>query len=164
MLLKIIFRASVSLIVLLLIILIIWPFQPLEFTKSEYADNFKLIPFLGLPVLILLTLTGTLKKKNSIREIVAKIFVTIFTALLPLVILFATALDGMCQWNTTKDLFENITDPSTKIVLRDFGCGATDSTSPTYQVFEITNYTSYFMRINPVDTNKIDKAQWKRIN
>ncbi|ANH80883.1 hypothetical protein A8C56_07730 [Niabella ginsenosidivorans] len=68
----------------------------------------------------------------------------------------------MCRWANNKILFENIKDKTAKIVLRDFGCGATDSGSPAYKICKIKNISSLFIWVTNVDTTKIDRQIWQR--
>ncbi|HSC38531.1 MAG TPA: hypothetical protein VLD19_11680, partial [Chitinophagaceae bacterium] len=75
-----------------------------------------------------------------------------------------TALDGMCLWTTEKVLFVSKNNPSVKIILRSFGCGATDSTSPNTGVVKATYYTSHFFILSPIDTTKIDRTIWLPVN
>ena len=135
----------------------------MEFTHDSDEIFFDQIWFFGLPIAILFTLTGTLKREDTKGTAFAKTISTILFAFLPFLFAIATALSGLCSWTTEKILFENKNDKSTKIVLRDFGCGAVDSTSPTPGVFKIKYYTSHFIWVSEIDTNKIDKNLWIRI-
>lgn len=161
---KILFWFSVCSIALLIIVPIVFHLLPLEFTKNNDEIIFNNIWFFGLPAAILLTLTGTLKLKNSVGEKILKIILTILVALLPIVFAFATALDGLCAWTTDKVLFEKINEPSVKIVSREYGCGAVDTGSPTHNIFKIKYFTSHLILVSPIDTTKINKAIWRRNN
>jgi NADPH:quinone reductase-like Zn-dependent oxidoreductase len=59
-------------------------------------------------------------------------------------------------------LFDNSENPSEKIVLREFGCGATDSGSPALRVCKIKTITPYLIWVTKTDTTTIDRQVWKR--
>ncbi len=134
----------------------------MEFATANDEYVFDTIAFWGLPISILFSLTGTLRRTNSMGAIIAKIVLTVFVALIPVFVAFATALD-LCGWTTDKSLFVMKNDSATKIVLRDFGCGAVDSTSPDYVVVKVKYLTSHFIWISNIDTTKIDRSVWHRI-
>lgn len=60
----------------------------------------------------------------------------------------------MCSWANREILFANVNDQSTKIILRDYGCGATDNGRPTYQVCKVKKISSYFIWVTEIDTTK----------
>jgi hypothetical protein len=121
------------------------------------------IRFFGLPVAILLTLFGTLKQKDAATTRMIKIVLTICVAIFSVFILFMTVFASMCRWTNNKVLFENKNDKTTKIVLRDFGCGATDSGSPTYKVCKIKSISPLLVWVTNIDTTKIDRVTWQRV-
>jgi hypothetical protein len=134
-----------------------------EFTNNDCERLFNDIWFFGFPICILLTLTGTLRKGDINAVIIGKIIFTVLLSLIPIVIAVATVFDGLCSWETDKILFENKKDHSISIALRDFGCGAIDDGDPKYKIFKIENYTSYAIRVSDIDTTKIVKSEWIRI-
>jgi hypothetical protein len=159
---KIIYWTSLILIFLFVVVPFVGKFTPFEFTNDNFQNSFEQFRFFGLPVVILLTLFGTLKPKNSTTTKTTKIILTICISLLSIFILFATVFAGMCRWTNNKVLFNNINDNTTKIVLRDFGCGATDSGSPTYKVCKIKKVMPSLVWVTDIDTTKIDKQVWQR--
>ena len=159
---KIIYWTSFVLIFVFVIVPFVGQFTPLEFTNDSFQDSFEQVRFFGLPIVILLTLFGTLKSKDSTGTKTTKIVLTICISLFSVFILFMTVFAGMCRWTNNKILFENINNTKTKIVLRDFGCGATDSGSPTYKVCKIKNITPFLIWVTSIDTTKIDRQLWRR--
>ncbi len=161
---KIIFRASLILIFIFVIVPFVGQFTPLEFTNDNFQDSFEQVRFFGLPIVILLTLFGTLKTKDPTGTKTIKIVLTICVSLLSVFILFLSIWAGMCRWTNNKVLFNNINDKTTKIVLRDFGCGATDSGSPTYKVCKIKTILPSLIWVTGIDTTKIDRQIWQRLD
>jgi predicted membrane channel-forming protein YqfA (hemolysin III family) len=158
--LKIIFRASLALLILLIIAPIIGHFIPLQFANASDEDSYQGFRYTGILVCILLTLSGTIRKGDSVGIIVIKIAGTVFITGVVFFAMAATALDGMCLYTTESVLFVNKNNPSEKIILRSFGCGATDSTSPNMEVVKATYYTSHLFILSPIDTTKIDRTIW----
>lgn len=74
-----------------------------------------------------------------------------------------TLFAGMCDWTTDKIFFKNKQNSSIKIVQRSFGCGATDSSPATLKVFKVREITPYLIWVTSIDTNQINKVDWKRI-
>jgi hypothetical protein len=89
---------------------------------------------------------------------------TIGVSLFSIFILFITLFAGMCRWTDNEILFNNVNDNTTHIILRDFGCGATDSGQPSYKVCKIKNILPSLIWVTDFDTTKIDRKVWKRTN
>ncbi len=160
---KIIYRTSLFLIFIFVIVPFAGQFTPLEFTNDNFQSLFEQFRFFGLPVIILLTLFGTLQPKDSSAAKTTKIVLTICVSLLSVFILFMSIWAGMCRWTNNKVLFNNLNDKTTKIVLRDFGCGATDSGSPSYKVCKIKTILPSLIWVTGIDTTKIDRQIWQRV-
>ena len=137
--------------------------SPLEFADNNNEFIYDSIRFYGFPIAILLTLTGTIKKADATSSVATKIFLTIGVAAFSVFVMVMTLFAGMCDWTTDKVFFENIKNPSVKIVQRDFGCGATDSSPATIKLFKVREITPLLIWVTPIDTNKIDKSDWNRI-
>jgi len=161
---KIIYWTSLVLIFIFVIVPFAGQFTPLEFTNDNFQDSFEQLRFFGLPILVLLTLFGTIKRKDSAGTKTTKIVLTICISLFSVFFLFMTVFAGMCRWTNNKILFENKNDKTTKIVLRDFGCGATDSGSPTYKVCKIKNISPFLIWVTSIDTTKIDRLIWQQVD
>ena len=160
-LLKVIFWSSVGFIALILVAALLLHTLPLTFATGDDEDMFDRLAFGGLPIAILLTLTKTIKRTETKSTIVTKTVLTVVAAIIPVLIAFATAL-GLCTWQTGKTLFNKKDDATTKIVLREFGCGAVDNTAPDCNVVEIKYITSHFMWISAIDTTTMDRTVWSR--
>jgi hypothetical protein len=160
---KIVYWTSLVLIFGFVIVPFVGQFTPLELTNDNLQDSFEQVRFFGLPIVILLTLFGTLKSKDSPGSKTTKIVVTICISLFSFFVLFMTVFAGMCRWTNNKILFENISDKTAKIVLRDFGCGAIDSGTPTYKVCKVKYITASLIWVTSIDTTKIDREIWQRV-
>ena len=161
---KIIYWTSLVLIFIFVILPFVGQFTPFEISNHNFKSVFEQFRFFGLPVVILLTLFGTLKPKDSSATKTAKIVLTICVSLLSVFILFISIWAGMCRWTNNKVLFINLYDKTSKIVLRDFGCGATDSGRPTYKICKIKTILPSLIWVTGIDTTKIDRQIWQRVD
>ena len=159
---RIIFWIAIVSILFFILPPIIGLLLPLEFTNDRFKDIYEKIRFTTLPIAILLTLFGTIKITDSSQRKTTKIVLTIVAAVLSGMILFFSFWSGMCAWATERILFDNSENPSKKIVLREFGCGATDSGSPVIRVCKIKTITPYLIWVTKADTTSIDRQVWTR--
>ncbi|MBL7800688.1 MAG: hypothetical protein JNL95_08170 [Chitinophagales bacterium] len=157
---KVIFKTSILLLSIWILSAICRTFIPLEFSNNNFEFIYDNIRFYGFPITIILTLTGTIKKDDSSGVIVTKIVMTIFISAFSVFVMFIMLFAEMCDWSTDKVVFVNKQNPSTKIVQRSFGCGATDSSPETIKVFKIREITPYFIWVTNIDTNQINKSEW----
>jgi hypothetical protein len=160
--LKIFFWTSVAFIATCLLIGILGLFFQIEFIDYSTAIMFNKIPLYGIPISILLTLTGTLKTKDSTQWIIGKILITLGVLLTAVIIGFMSTLNP-CGWMIGDTLFTKKGDSIEKIQVRDYDCGAVDSDKPNYRIFKIEKFGKYFLYTSEVDTNKINKSDWIRV-
>lgn len=161
---KFIFWISILLIFGFVVLPVIIGFTSVQFTNDHYESGFKEVRMFCLPVIILLTLFGTIKDRYSQNRIITTIGLTLLAAIISFFILLFSAFADMCAWKDNRTLFIKAGDPTTKIILRSYGCGATDSGYPVYKVFKIKNLTSSFVSVTDIDTTKIDKTHWIYVN
>jgi len=164
LLIKFIFWTSIALIATFVLLLVLGAVTPLEFTNEEVKSTFERVRFIGLPIAILLTLFGTLKNRDSKANLFSKVFLTLLAVGISIAVLFFSLFAGMCNWSGNQILFENRKSTTTKIVLREYGCGATDSGSPIYRAFRIKPVLPFINVVTVVDTTTIDKSLWTRID
>ena len=158
---RFIFWFSIALLVFCATVPFIGRVIPLTYTDG---DGFFAGFSAGIPLAILLTLSGTLKKRDHVIDIIAKIVATVLVSAVTLYILALVSLGDMCRSTVERALFENRNDHSDKIVLRSFGCGATDGTSSSHAVVRAKYITSnLFWRTN-IDTTKLDRTVWVRVD
>ncbi|MFN6116403.1 MAG: hypothetical protein ACK46C_11045 [Flavobacteriales bacterium] len=67
---------------------------------------------------------------------------------------------SMCAWSERKSLFVHRKDPERRIVIRDYGCGATDSSPPIVRTFDMVRLNSWFNYVGDVDTAELDDSDW----
>ncbi|MCW3070774.1 MAG: hypothetical protein JWO44_664 [Bacteroidetes bacterium] len=161
--LKIIYRASIVFICVIVATAILGQALPLEFADNESENLYLGICFYGIPLAIVLTLTGTLKQTDTPASATGKIILTLVIAGLSFFVTVIAAFTSMCEWSTHRVCFENKQDPSVKIVEREFGCGVFDSGEPAYKLFKVSEFSPYMIWATEADTNKIDKAEWRRV-
>jgi hypothetical protein len=160
---KIVSWTSIVLLFIWILTPIFGTFIPLEFSNNHYEYIYDSIRFFGIPIAIFLILVGTIKRIDTSGIIATKIFTAMIISAFAVFIMFMTVFAGMCDDTTDKVFFENKQRPSTKIVQRSFGCGATDSSPATMKVSQIREITPYLIWVTSVDTNQIDKSEWNRI-
>lgn len=163
-LVKIVYITSIFLICFWIFTAFLGLFICIEFKENEVKSVYDIIRFFGLPMSVLLTLTGTVKKTDKSDVITSKILWTIFVSSISFFIMIITLFVGMCSWTTNKVFFEKKDDNTVQIVERKYGCGATDSDFPTYKLFKIKEIASYLIWVTDVDTNKINKNEWTKLN
>lgn len=160
---KIIYWTSIVLLCFWTLTGLFGGFLPLEISNNEFELTYDSIRFYGFPICIILTLTGTIKRQDTSGIVTTKVLTTLLISGFSVFIMFMTLFAGMCDWTTYKVFFENKQNPSTKIVQRSFGCGATDSSPATLKIFKIREFTPYFICVTSVDTTEINKSEWTRI-
>ena len=157
---KTIFWISIALLILLFLAPPLSELSPLQFATASDRDAWDTFRYIAIPVCLLLTLSGTIRKHDNAGIILAKCIGTVLTAVLVLFVMAMAAFGDMCNWDTERILFENKNDRSQKILLRSFGCGATDSSSPLLQVVKATYYTPHLFHLTAIDTTTIDRTVW----
>tara|TARA_R110002072_G_C7652556_1_gene508851 strand:- start:16 stop:516 length:501 start_codon:yes stop_codon:yes gene_type:complete len=160
---RIIFWTAVVFIGIWLIMPVLRWIMDLEFATDSIKSNYKEFLFFAIPIAILLTLFGTINDKDKGSKIAGKVIGTSIAAAVTVFIMFMSIFTDMCVWTNRQVLYENKNDSNTKIIVRDFGCGATDSGPPTVGIYKVRYFTDYFIRSTKIDTAKIDKNEWIKI-
>jgi len=163
LILKIIFWMSISFIGTCIFVGLLGLVLPIEIIDDKIDHLYFNIRFYGFPISIILTLTGTIKPTDKLGLIIGKILATIGGSIVSIFIGFVLLFTGMCGWLTDDILFENKSDTSTKIEVRHYDCGATDSDRPNLKTYKVVSLTKYFIWRTRVDTNDINKDEWTRI-
>jgi hypothetical protein len=158
---KIFFRISISLFVFFCLIPILWKVQPLQFASTDIAEWFNNFFLIGLLFTFLFSLTWTLKGTNLLQSFGIIMLTLLITGFVFFLIAIAS-FGNMCSYSTGKTIFINKKNKD-RIVLRYFGCGATDSTPASTHVSKIRYFTPLFMLVSDIDTTKIDRRQWVRV-
>jgi hypothetical protein len=161
---KIIFITAISVLVICIVIAIAGFFIHLEFTYQDEEEIYEQARFIIPIVAFALTLSGTIKKKDSAGMVNSKVVLTFIVIFLFVGYSFLTALDNMCSYSIQKTIFEKKGNPPQKIVARNFGCGATDSSPASSSPARLTYYTSHFYIASPIDTTSINLQEWIRVD
>jgi len=160
---KIVFWSAIVFLGLLLITSIIRSLIGLEFANDSIKSDYQRFILITIPGGILFTLFGTLKSKDRIILKLIKILITGTIAGFSVFILFISIAVDMCSWTDKQILYQNINNHNTKIIVREFGCGATDSGQPNIHIQKVQNFTDYFILRKEIDTTCIDKKEWIKI-
>jgi hypothetical protein len=150
---RIIFWTSIS----LLFAFVALSLTSIEFTESHTQTSFEEFRLVCLPLAILLTLFGTLKKTDSRAEHVGLLGITILISTVSFVVLHITS---MCSWTQDRTLFKNKNSPDKRIVLREYGCGAYDSGEPAPIVVEVKDINTFLCSVTRFDTSSLNAEVW----
>ena len=157
---RLIFKIAIGLLAFWIITSGIFFFTGLEFVDSNHELIFEYIRFWGIPICIMSTLLWTIKTNHSIGEKALILTSTTVVTMVVLVIMAISIIGNMCEWTDQKVLFTSATNKNVKIIERNFGCGATDSSDPTVENFVVKEYTKYFKVAKQVDINELDLTNW----
>lgn len=137
-----------------------------NFDFANGGDSFDIFTVFTVPGCILFTISGLfISQTPKINgwlgvRIVGTLILSFFVFL---ALMFSYALD-LCVTSYGEPLFELKKDRSTKILEKDFGCGAYDSTPISASLVQIEDYPLGLIYITSrIDTNTIDKTKWIRI-
>ncbi len=160
---KTIFWISISFIGSSIVLSLLVSVLPLESNNDNINSIFLLIRLYGIPIAVLLTLTGTVKAKDKLVSVLAIIFATIGFSLLSLIIMVFVFAGSVCNWVTDDILYQNKANPSVIIESRHYDCGATDSGKSKIQTYKIVKLNEDFIWRTRIDTNSINQDEWIRI-
>jgi hypothetical protein len=135
----------------------------LKWATDELETSFEGFRFYGIPVCILMTLFGTIRPNESTETLSIKVILTGIFSVISFVCLVGVLFSDMCTSSYHRVLFEEKVNTSHKIVERNFGCGATDSSPAPVSVFELWEVTPLFIWVEKVDTSQMDLNEWNRI-
>ena len=135
-------------------------FIGLEFIDESFEQLFQKIRFWGVPICILLTLSGTIQPNETRKVKVLKFFTTLLITAFAFFIMMILIFTGMCNWSNSEVLYTNKDNKEVKIIRRDYGCGATDSGAPIVKICIVKEFTKYFNSISEIDIEEIDQTKW----
>ncbi len=164
---KIIYRISLLFIVLILLTVLLVRFIPLEYAKPAYENYFDILFFGGIPAAILLLISrigyAPMDSKQKKQTIIKYFLLSVGCFFIFFLYALLSWSDGMCRYNTIRTLYTHRTVPSTHIILRGYGCGAVDGGPPNISTAKLRTCTPLFNYISPIDTSKIKKEEWIRV-
>jgi len=135
----------------------------IEFATVSIKSSYKKFLFFAVPIAIILTLFGTEKNKNKTSKIAIKIIGRIIAIGISVFIMIMSLFIDMCIWTNKEILYVKKNDSNTKIIVREFGCGATDSGPPRVEIYKVKQFTNYFIRCTKIDSSKIDEKEWVKV-
>ena len=160
---RLIFWISLSFLAISLWTLTIGQTLNYEFRNTKFESDFYYYIFTLTPIAILLTLFGTIKKRH---DIIRKIMTIILTAGLALLCFFFLLNNmfsiGFGAWTTFNISYENKYNPDQQIREQRYDAGALGYGSS--RVVTVKPFAGLFWKVTPVDTNKIDKVEWIRVD
>ena len=136
---------------------------PIEFKDNKIRGDYYYFVFTVLPLSFLLTLLGTLKKKNTKAKNWTIGVLTVLSAGLCFFTLVNVMFSiGFGAWTNEAILYRNKTDKNITINQQIFDIGALGYGER--RTAQLTPFLKYFQTIEQVDTTKIDKTQWIFVN
>lgn len=136
---------------------------PIEFADWRVMHNYYNIVFGGVPMAILLTLFGTIKKRGSILGNVVICFITVFMVFLSYMILIGMMFSiGFGAWINESILYQKTTDQTITINEQIFDVGALGYGGK--RIVKLEPFMRYWNTITLVDTSSIDKSKWSVTN
>ena len=157
-----VFGISIAFIVLTLLSYTLGQVLPFEFADIKIQQTFYEIILRGLPIAVLLTLFGTIRRKNTKTKNFTFLGLTVLTSALcfmgQIILVFAF---GFGVWSTETILYKHKNE--NKIIAEQlydigaFGYGGR-------RIVEIKPVLKYWILPTPVDTTRINKGEWKLVN
>lgn len=159
---KIIFYTAIIFIALTAFSLTIGQILPYEFADSKLMHSFYDTIMQGFPIAILLTLFGTIKKKNSRTTNWFFAGLTILTSILSFVLMVSLIFKiGFGAWTTVSTLYRHKTE-NKEIKEQWFDVGALGYGGQ--RIVEMKPFLKYWVLPTPIDTLTINKNEWKYVN
>lgn len=136
---------------------------PYEFADWRLSRQFYNLIMQGLPLALLLTLTGTLKRKNAKAQNIKIIVVTIIGSIVCFFIM-ANMLFSVGFLTITNDtlLYKHKTKPTTTIMKQTIGQGALGEDG--HRIVQVESFLKFWNKTTIVDTTKLDKSDWIFVN
>lgn len=134
-----------------------------EFRDHNTSNAFYNVILAGTPIAILLTLFGTLKKNHDKTRKLLTIFATIgLTVITSMFLLNNLFTIGFGAWTTFNIAYEDKTNPERQIREQQYDAGAFGYGGS--RLVEVKPFAGLFWKISPIDTTKIDKTKWVRVD
>jgi predicted neutral ceramidase superfamily lipid hydrolase len=160
---KIIYRSTLGICCLIAFASILLWCLPIEFI-NRYVEGVFDIVRISVVLFFLLLLFIKWVKKDSWLKIIGKFVSVGLASLLIFFIAGIASFADMCDYFYEGVLFANKANPKVMIIKKSFGCGATDSGPATMHYYKSTEFLHTFRWISPIDTTKLNKAEWNRVD
>lgn len=160
---KIIYWSAFACIGLCILSSVVRPIFDIEFTSADLKADYTEFLFYAIPVAIVLTLFGTLKSHDSTKIKTYIVLKTIVLAAASYFLIIFSVLINMCGYSNRQELYQSNREPNVRIIVREHGCGATDSDSPKVNTYKVHYFLDYFVRSTKIDTSQIKKDDWVKL-
>jgi hypothetical protein len=159
---KIIFWTSLAFIVLTIFSLTIGQKLPYEFADYKVMHSYYDTIMLGFPISIVLTLFGTIKRKNTKTKNWTFISLTVLSSILAFALMASLIFKiGFGAWTTEMTLYKHKTE-NDLIKEQLFDIGALGYGG--HRIVKIKPILKFWILPEPIDTSKIDKNKWVLVN
>ena len=136
---------------------------PIEFKNNTIQSVFYTYMFFGLPISIGLTLFGTIKSQNNKLINLLIGFSTIVLSVICFFVLVTSMFSiGFGAWTNETILYRNNSNKEITINLQIYDLGAFGYGKR--RTAEIKPFFKYFENVKIIDTTKIDKTKWLKVN
>jgi len=159
---KTIFLTAIFFIGLTIFVLTVGQILPYEFAAYKIMHNFYDTIMQGLPIAILLTLFGTIKRKKTRVQNLTFLGVTVLISIMSFFIVVSLMFRiGFGAWTTVSTLYRHKTED--KVIKEQlFDVGALGYGGQ--RIVEIKPVLKYWILPTKIDTSKINKNEWKFVN
>ena len=136
---------------------------PVEFRNNKMQSDYYYFAYTVLPFSFLLTMVGTIKKKNKKAKNWTIVGLTILSSIICFFILVRIMFSiGFGAWINEAVLYRKKEDKTISINRQIFDDGAFGYGG--YRNAELKPFLKYFLIVKQIDTAKIDKTKWDFVN
>lgn len=160
---KAIYLFSKAIIVLFFLTITLGQVLPVEFTNPNLKETYYSFILFGVPIAILLTLTG-INRKTDRTLVVARSILTPLIAIISFFVIINLMLRfdlGMTSWDEREILFHQKARPEVVVVKETGTVGVFGA--KTTRIVKKTSFTPVFQMVQEVDTLLIDSKYWVKM-
>jgi hypothetical protein len=162
---RIIFWAAILFFISLISGLILFSVLSLEFKNSSYFGDVYLYLVLLIPLAILFTMTGTIKKRNSSNKNWGIAGLTSIIAIIVFVTMFSLIMQiAWGGWANEAILYRNKKDNNISVNEQVWDVGALGYDRGSKRVVELKPIFYYFYQVRLIDTTHLDRNEWTFVN
>ena len=146
-------------------VLILFSIFSLEFKKSSDGSTLYLYLTFLIPMALLLTMTGTIKKRNSKDRNWGIAGLTILISVAVFIIMFSLLMQvAFGGWTNQSILFRNKSNSSISINEQIWDVGALGYDRNSKRIVKLKPVLKYLNQVTPIDTGSLDKTEWIFVN
>lgn len=147
-----------------LFVLTVGQFTPFEISMGGIGFIIYATIFIGLPIVLYKqSKLFLLKPRSKIKKLIATLAVLLYFGLGTVYVPLFCFGKVMCANIIDETLFTKQDIFNSKIVVRDWSCGAYDSSKPIEEIVTVRNVFGLFNFVTKTDTTNIDKTKWTRV-